>query len=79
MENGKWKTENEKSAFIGLNKPKGKFELVKICRSIEDYAHSVFTFFRECDRNKIEIIYCQTIEEKGIGLALMDRLKRSSQ
>ncbi|HEX8369636.1 MAG TPA: L-threonylcarbamoyladenylate synthase [Pyrinomonadaceae bacterium] len=66
-------------AFIGLNKPQPKFDLMKICRSIEEYAHEVFNFFRECDRRGIDTIYCQTVEEKGIGLALMDRLKRSSQ
>ncbi|HEX8249693.1 MAG TPA: L-threonylcarbamoyladenylate synthase [Pyrinomonadaceae bacterium] len=66
-------------AFIGLNKPEPKFDLMKICRSIEEYAHEVFNFFRECDRRGIETIYCQAVEEKGFGAALMDRLKRSSQ
>lgn len=66
------------SAFIGLNKPDGYFELVKICDSVEDYAHSLFDFFRRCDRAGIKTIYCQTVEEKGLGLALMDRLKRAA-
>lgn len=69
----------DKSAFIGLNDSPNKFDLKKICSSIEEYAHEVFNFFRECDRQNIEIIYCETIEEKGIGLALMDRLRRASQ
>ena len=77
---GKWKTENGKSkAFIGLNAPDAEFELVKICDSVDDYAHEVFNFFRECDRIGIETIYCETVEEKGIGLALMDRLKRAAE
>ena len=67
------------SAFIGLNEPEGKFILVKICSSIENYAHEVFSFFRRCDKENIEIIYCGIVEEKGIGLALMDRLKRASE
>ncbi len=76
---GKWKTENPKSsAFIGLNKQDKEFDLVKICSSVEDYAREVFNFFRECDRKNIETIYCETVEEKGIGAALMDRLKRAS-
>jgi L-threonylcarbamoyladenylate synthase len=70
---------SDSSAFIGLNKPAQNFDLTKICRSVEEYAHEVFNFFRECDRRAVEIIYCQTVEEKGIGAALMDRLKRSSQ
>ena len=67
------------SAFIGLENQKKDFDLIKICTSVEDYAREVFNFFRECDRKKIKTIFCQTVEEKGIGLALMDRLRRSSQ
>ncbi len=78
--NRKSKIENRKSrAFIGLNKPEIDFELVKICTSIEEYAHFVFDFFRQCDAAKIATIYCETVEEKGIGLALMDRLKRAAE
>ncbi len=70
---------DEKSAFIGLRKQNVDFELVEICSSVEEYAHEVFAFFRECDRQNIEIIYCEKVAEKGIGLALMDRLFRASQ
>lgn len=78
--NGKWKMENGKSkAFIGLKKPEVEFDLVKVCGSVEDYAHFVFDFFRQCDSQKIETIYCESVEEKGIGLALMDRLKRAAE
>jgi L-threonylcarbamoyladenylate synthase len=66
-------------AYIGLNMPREEFELVKICATIDEYAHSIFEFFRRCDREKIEIIYCETVEECGIGLALMDRLKRAAE
>ncbi|HEX8638807.1 MAG TPA: Sua5 family C-terminal domain-containing protein, partial [Pyrinomonadaceae bacterium] len=67
-------------AYIGLNQPKSvEFDLIKTCRSIENYAHEVFAFFRECDRAGIETIYCEIIEEKGIGAALMDRLRRASE
>jgi L-threonylcarbamoyladenylate synthase len=66
------------AAYIGLNNPLQDFRLTKMCVSVEDYAHSLFAFFRECDAQKIEIIYCQTVEEKGIGLALMDRLRRAA-
>ncbi|MGI8787323.1 MAG: L-threonylcarbamoyladenylate synthase [Pyrinomonadaceae bacterium] len=66
-------------AFIGLNEPNFDFEKIKICASVEEYAHEIFNFFRECDRENIETIYCETITEKGIGLALMDRLKRASE
>jgi L-threonylcarbamoyladenylate synthase len=70
---------SNRSAFIGLNKPSEKFDSIKICQSVEDYAHELFKFFRECDRRSIETIYCQMVDEKGIGLALMDRLKRAAE
>ncbi|MCU1287902.1 MAG: Threonylcarbamoyl-AMP synthase [Acidobacteria bacterium] len=78
--NSKFKIQNSKSkAFIGLNKTEADFDTEKICDSIDDYARSVFDFFRQCDRAGIETIYCEAVEEKGIGLALMDRLKRASE
>ncbi len=70
---------SDSSAFIGISQPDGKFDLVKTCPSIENYAHEVFAFFRECDAQKIETIYCETVAENGIGAALMDRLKRAAE
>jgi len=66
------------SAFIGLDEPIQEFALKKVCSSVEEYAHEVFAFFRECDSIGIEIIFCQTVEESGIGRAVMDRLKRAA-
>jgi len=68
-----------RSAFIGFDLPDEEFDFVKICPSVEDYAHSIFNFFRQCDRQGIEKIFCEKVEEKGIGLALMDRLKRAAE
>jgi L-threonylcarbamoyladenylate synthase len=79
VQSSKFKVQSSKSAFIGLNEPEIDFDLMKICSSVEDYAHVVFDFFRKCDSVKIETIYCEIVEEKGIGLALMDRLKRASE
>ncbi len=67
------------SAFIGLSTPPDGFESVKICLSVEEYAHEVFAFFRECDHAAIKTIYCEIAPEKGIGAALMDRLRRASE
>ena len=67
-----------KTAFIGLNKKYAKgFEVVKICRSIEDYAKNLFSFFRECDEKGIKTIYCEKVSEKGIGAAIMNRLRKA--
>lgn len=69
----------DNAAFIGFSAPLQDFRLTKICESLAEYAHSLFAFFRECDAHKIEKIYCQTIAEQGIGMALMDRLRRATE
>ena len=80
VESSRFKVQSSKSsAFIGLNEPEIEFGSVKICRTIEEYAREIFAFFRECDRAGIETIYCETIEEKGIGAALTDRLRRAAE
>jgi len=69
------------SAYIGLEPPPntGGFKRILICKDYAEYAHELFHFFRECDREGVETIYCQTVVEEGLGLALMDRIKRASQ
>jgi L-threonylcarbamoyladenylate synthase len=68
----------ENSAFIGLEAPKQLFKQQKVCSSIEEYAHSIFAFFRQADEMEIRVIYCQTVPESNFGLALMDRLRRAA-
>lgn len=70
--------EDQDAAYIGISEPNGKVRLLKICESVEDYARSVFAFFRECDHAGIKTIYCQSVDESGIGAALMDRLRRAA-
>ena len=67
----------ENSAFIGLENLR-EFEIAEICTSVEDYAHTLFEFFRKCDRRGIRRIYCESVAEVGIGAALMDRLRRAA-
>lgn len=66
-------------AFIGLKRPEGGFSIVRMCASVEEYAHEMFAFFRECDREGIDVICCDTVEDVGIGRALMDRLRRAAE
>ena len=69
------------AAYIGLNRPQSSDEagLIRICGSTEQYAHELFEFFRECDRLGVSTIYCESVEESGIGAALMDRLRRAAE
>jgi L-threonylcarbamoyladenylate synthase len=68
------------SAYIGLKAPPNAtlFERILICKDVEEYARELFNFFRECDEIAIETIFCQIVDEKGLGLALMDRLRRAA-
>jgi L-threonylcarbamoyladenylate synthase len=68
-----------RTAYIGISSQRQPFAAEKICKSVEEYAHSLFEFFRECDRLGIETIYCELVEEIGIGTALMDRLRRAAE
>jgi L-threonylcarbamoyladenylate synthase len=80
VQGSEFRVQSSKSkAFIGLNDSRESFDLVKICASVDEYAHELFAFFRECDRGNIEIIYCETVSEKGIGRALTDRLERAAE
>ena len=71
-------SEDVLNAFIGLRGIETGIEIVKTCKSVEEYAHSVFEFFRECDRAGIAVIYCESVRETDIGVALMDRLRRAA-
>lgn len=53
--------------------------LQRSCASIEDYAGALYEFFREADRHHADVILCQPVPETGLGLALMDRIRRASQ
>ncbi len=68
------------AAYIGMEVVQGisEFRLHRICSSVEKYAHELFDFFRLCDNAHVSVIYCQSVVPKGLGLALMDRMKRAS-
>lgn len=73
------KTERRSYAFIGTSHPPLFLSNCKVSGSVEEYAHDVFEFFRECDRAGVQTIYCETVQEAGIGIALMDRLRRAEK
>ena len=71
--------ELHRSAYIGVSRPEVAFATQHICSNIEEYAHEMFEFFRDCDRSGIETIYCESVGEAGIGAAIMDRLRRAAE
>jgi L-threonylcarbamoyladenylate synthase len=66
------------SAFIGLSGPPEGVSLFKICRNPEEYGRELFSFFRECDAQGINRIYCELPANSGIGRAIRDRVLRAS-
>lgn len=71
---------SDDSAYIGLEPPPSAeaFKKTLICKNVEEYAHSLFQFFRECDQDDVKTIFCQSVSNEGLGLALMDRLERAA-
>lgn len=72
---------NQEAWFIGLNKSSETDSCSRClyCDSVEDYSARLFNFFRQADDVGVRTIYCEEVDETGIGVALMDRLRRASQ
>ncbi len=67
--------------FIGLWKPVDptRFQKVLVCSNASEYAAKLFDFFRKADLSNADVVCCQEVSEIGIGVALMDRIRRASQ
>ncbi len=76
------KSLNKFYAYIGIGSLlplyRNRLGMYRHCRSKLDYAKSLFSFFRECDSKGIKTILAEKVDEKGIGLAIMNRLKKAS-
>jgi L-threonylcarbamoyladenylate synthase len=46
--------------------------------SIEHVARNLFRALRELDRQKVDVILVESVEEKGLGAAVMDRLRKAA-
>lgn len=60
-----------------LKKQKKRF-LVLEPEKIKNFHKKLFKIFRDCDKKGIEYILIPAIEEKGIGLALMNRVRKAA-
>ena len=71
---------SDKAWFIGLRSPSDsdRFERIRVCGSTQEYASNLFDYFRQADHAMVQVVYCETVSEFGIGVALMDRLRRAS-
>ncbi|NNF04431.1 MAG: threonylcarbamoyl-AMP synthase, partial [Rhodothermales bacterium] len=79
---GPARTDNarERHAWLGLRPPPAPdtYAIVRIVPDVDEYARSLFAFFRECEAAGIDVICCEPVAERGLGRALMDRLNRAS-
>ncbi len=66
------------AAYIGLTRPLAGFGSAKTCGSLRDYARFLYHFFRLCDQKGIKTIYCQRVPHRGLGIAIMDRVRRAA-
>jgi len=46
--------------------------------NLEEIGANIFHALRELDRMKLDIIYAEAVDEKGIGMAIMNRLKKAA-
>ena len=67
--------------YIGVKQPANpsRFRSVLVCSNVSDYASKLFDFFRKADLSAADVVCCEEVEEVGIGVALLDRLRRASQ
>ncbi len=67
-------------AFIGMRVPgKVAWKLKRRCRDVPTYARELFHFFRSCDAAGVRTIICEAVPELGLGVALMDRIRRAAR
>jgi L-threonylcarbamoyladenylate synthase len=64
-------------AYLGLTPPAFETGYTYLASSLEDYAHQLFAFFRECDRRGLDYIYAEPVEQHGLGRAIMNRLAKA--
>jgi L-threonylcarbamoyladenylate synthase len=69
------------AGYIGLDAPRNpeSFGATLVCDDVTAYARSLFRFFRFCDDRGLNRVYCQAVPPAGLGLAVMDRIRRAAE
>ncbi|GAB6135134.1 L-threonylcarbamoyladenylate synthase [Thermococcus prieurii] len=53
-------------------------EFFYLGKTVEDVARNLFRALRELDRRGVDVIIAEGVEERGLGLAVMNRLRKAS-
>ena len=71
---------DSRAAYIGVDAPPAghAFVRARTVDTLDEYAAELFHFFREADREDVDVIYAQVVAEDGLGRALNDRLRRAA-
>ena len=74
----------EKSAINELETYKidlekhNKKTITIVPKKTKKFSKELFNIFRQCDKENIDVILISSVSEKGIGLALMDRIRKAA-
>ncbi|PAP77839.1 L-threonylcarbamoyladenylate synthase [Rubrivirga marina] len=66
------------AAWIGVSEPPPGYAQVTACADAADYARRLFDAFRRADAAGLGRIDAEVVPEVGIGVALLDRLRRAA-
>lgn len=78
---GVWKelvSQNAAVGYVGIRKPPVNVAVEVCFEGVESYARGLFSALRYLEKRHVDIIVADWPEEKGLGLALRDRLRRAS-
>jgi L-threonylcarbamoyladenylate synthase len=53
-------------------------QVKRLCGSVADYAHGLFSALRALDGLGLDVIVVEGVQEQGLGVAVMDRLRRAA-
>jgi L-threonylcarbamoyladenylate synthase len=53
-------------------------EVIRLSGSVADYAQGLFSALRALDRLGLDVIVVEGVQERGLGVAVMDRLRRAA-
>jgi L-threonylcarbamoyladenylate synthase len=68
----------DRAGYIGLTPPAFEPAYQLLAANLQDYGRQLFSFFRECDRRGLNTILAQTVDQKGLGRAIMNRLRKAA-